>query len=59
MVLPHANWMPRLARAIRTLGPYGAIELVVPGGSLVVLSVWAFRHRSWLAARARRAFARE
>jgi hypothetical protein len=32
MVLPRFNWMHRLARVLRALGPYGAIELVVPGG---------------------------
>ncbi len=58
MVLPRYNWMNRLARVLRALGPYGAIELVVPGGSLVVLSLWAIRHRSSLAAWVRHAFAR-
>ena len=59
MVLqPPFNWMNRLARVLRVLGPYGVIELVVPGGSLVVLSLWAFRHRSSLAAWVRHAFAR-
>jgi len=52
------NRMNRLARVLRALGPYGAIELVVPGGSLVVLSLWAIRHRSSLAAWVRRAVAR-
>lgn len=53
------NWIIRLGRALRTLGPYGAIELVVPGGSLIVLSVLAIRHRSRFAAFARRALARK
>ena len=50
------SWINRLTRTARALGPYGVIELVLPGGTLVVLSLWAFRHRSWLVARARRAF---
>jgi hypothetical protein len=39
---------------MRGLGAYAAIELIVPGGSLIALSLWAFRHRAWLAARVRR-----
>jgi hypothetical protein len=31
---------------IRSLGPYLAIELVLPGGSIVALLLWAYRHRS-------------
>jgi len=50
--------MNRLATALRALGPYAAIELLLPGGSLVALSVWGFRNRSMLAERARRAFTR-
>ena len=42
--------MNRLATALRALGPYAAIELLLPGGSLVALSVWGFRNRSMLAA---------
>jgi hypothetical protein len=57
-MLPHVNWLSRHYRALRTLGPYAVVELVVPGGSLIVLSLWAIRHRAWLAAYARRAFAR-
>jgi hypothetical protein len=34
---------------LRALGPYLAIELVLPGGSIVALLLWAYRHR--LAAR--------
>jgi hypothetical protein len=58
MIPPPVNWIPRLGRALRVLGPYGVIELVAPGGSLIVLSLWAFRHRSWLVERARRTFGR-
>jgi hypothetical protein len=32
---------------LRRLGPYAAIELVLPGGSLVALLLWLYRqHRS-------------
>jgi hypothetical protein len=44
-------------RMARALGPYAAIELILPGGSLIALSVWALRHRAWLKARVRRAAA--
>ena len=35
--------MRRLADSVRELGPYAAIAVVVPGGSLIALSVWAVR----------------
>lgn len=54
MVPTRFNWIVRLAGALRTLGPYAAIELLVPGGTLVALAVWAFRNRQSLMARARR-----
>jgi len=47
----------RLADQMRALGPYVAIEALLPGGSLIVLAVCVFRHRGWLAARARRGLA--
>lgn len=54
MVTTRVNWIPRLASTLRSLGPYAAIELLLPGGSLIALSLWAYRHRSELAARLRR-----
>ena len=53
-MLPRLNWITRLGGPIRGLGPYATIELLVPGGSLIVLSLLAFRHRAWLVARLRR-----
>ena len=50
--------MNRIATALRTIGPYAAIELLLPGGSLVALSLWGYRNRSQLAKRARRVFSR-
>ena len=29
----------------RSLGPYLAIELILPGGSIVALLLWTYRHR--------------
>jgi len=43
--------MIRVAGALRTLGPYAAIELLLPGGTLIALAVWAFRNRSRWSAR--------
>ncbi|HEY0340128.1 MAG TPA: hypothetical protein VGC34_04925 [Steroidobacteraceae bacterium] len=59
MPLPRNNWKARLAGSLRALGPYAAIELLLPGGSLIALSVWAVRNRSSIAARARRVLVRE
>jgi hypothetical protein len=32
-------------RQVRSLGPYLAIELILPGGSIVALLLWSFRNR--------------
>ena len=37
--------MNRLATRLRELGPYTAIALIIPGGSLIALAAWTFRHR--------------
>jgi hypothetical protein len=52
-----SSWIARLAILMRSFGPYAAIELLLPGGSLIALSLWLFRHREELAARMRRALA--
>jgi hypothetical protein len=39
---------------MRDLGPYAVVALIVPGGCLIALVFWAFRHRAWLTARIRR-----
>jgi hypothetical protein len=58
LTAPSGNrWKVRLARPIRELRSYAAIVLIIPGGSLIALSLWMFRHRTWLAARARRGLA--
>ena len=48
------SWTARVARSIRQLGSYTAIVVMLPGGSLIALAIWTLRHRTWLAARARR-----
>jgi hypothetical protein len=50
--------MKRIATALRAIGPYAAIELLLPGGSLVALSLWGYRNRSMLARRAQKVFSR-
>ena len=46
-----------MVRSIRELGSYTAIVLLLPGGSLIALTMWMLRHRTWLAARTRRGLA--
>jgi hypothetical protein len=45
MLPNHLKSLARLGDSIRELGVYAAIALIVPGGSLIALCVWAFRHR--------------
>ncbi|MBS0366005.1 MAG: hypothetical protein JSR67_09305 [Proteobacteria bacterium] len=33
-----------LTASLRELGPYATIGLLVPGGSVIALSMWAARH---------------
>jgi hypothetical protein len=48
--------MRRFARTVgrtsllRELGPYAAIAMVLPGGTLIALAAWTFRHRPTLTA---------
>ena len=46
--------MRRLTLELRELGPYAALGLVLPGGSVILASLWAFRHRRWFLAYAHR-----
>jgi hypothetical protein len=34
------GWLKRGASALRAIGPYAAIELLLPGGSLMALALW-------------------
>jgi hypothetical protein len=54
MLVPRVNWMRRLTTELRELGPYAALGLVLPGGSVILASLWAFRHRRWFLAHAHR-----
>jgi len=44
------DWILRAAAALRDLGPYAAIELLLPGGSLVILLLWLYRRHKKSAA---------
>jgi hypothetical protein len=57
MLVSRFNWTSRLIAAFRELGPYAPIALALPGGALIVASLWAFRHRQWFPAHARRLLA--
>jgi hypothetical protein len=47
-----AGWTARGLVALRELGPYAAIELVLPGGSLLALILWLYRrHRRYTSTR--------
>ena len=39
-------WIARLTASLRSLGPYAAIELLLPGGSVIALLIWLYRHRT-------------
>ena len=36
-----------VVRSLRSLGPYVAIEVLLPGGSIIALALWTYRrHRA-------------
>ena len=57
MQLHRLLWMDRLVGSIRQFGPYAALELALPGGSLIALALWAVRHHPMAAVYWRRALA--
>jgi hypothetical protein len=40
-----AHWIARAATILRRLGPYAAIEILLPGGTLMALLLWLYRRR--------------
>lgn len=38
-----AGWIVRAAAGLRGIGPYAAIEILLPGGSLFALLLWLYR----------------
>ena len=53
MLLRSITSLAPLTGSPREIGLYAALALIVPGGSLIAFSLWAFRHRGGLAARTR------
>lgn len=39
------SWIEWIVVQLRGLGPYLALELILPGGSLLALALWLYRHR--------------
>jgi hypothetical protein len=39
------GWMRRGLALLRSLGPYVAIEILLPGGTLIALALWLYRRR--------------
>src|SRR5947209_4390032 len=40
------DWIERGVAILRGLGPYALLELLLPGGSLMVLLLWLYRRRT-------------
>jgi len=40
-----AGWAARGLALLKSLGPYAAIELLLPGGSVLALLLWLYRRR--------------
>jgi hypothetical protein len=55
MLVGRVKWISGLTTAWRELGPYAAIALQLPGGTLIVVSLWILQHRPGLFAHVRRA----
>jgi hypothetical protein len=39
------GWLSRLPGQLAGLGPYLAIELILPGGSLIALLLWLYQRK--------------
>jgi hypothetical protein len=46
------RWIRQGVQVLKALGPYAAIELLLPGGSLLALLLWLSRRRRRLRAQA-------
>jgi hypothetical protein len=38
-----SGWMLRGLAGVRELGPYAAVELLLPGGSVIAVLLWLYR----------------
>jgi hypothetical protein len=43
-----ARCLTGMITVLRKLGPYAAIELLLPGGTLIAVTLWVCRSRGWL-----------
>jgi hypothetical protein len=57
MLVTRVNWMSGVTTAWRELGPYAAVALLLPGGTLIVVSLWILQHRVWFFTHVRRGLA--
>jgi hypothetical protein len=48
---PYIAGLMRVAGSLRELGPYAVVAVIVPGGCLIALVLWAFRNRTSLVGR--------
>jgi hypothetical protein len=48
-----AAWLARIGTILRQLGPYAAIEILLPGGTLMALLLWLYRRSVYVRARVR------
>jgi hypothetical protein len=46
-----SQWIARPLALLRGVGPYAAIELLLPGGSVIAFVIWLYRHRVSVGAR--------
>jgi hypothetical protein len=46
-------WMTAVFARLKDLAPYAAIELLLPGGSVLALTLWFYRRRKRVPALAR------
>ena len=40
-----AGWLAKGSALVKTFGPYALLEFLLPGGSLIALGLWLYRHR--------------
>ena len=50
---PLAAWIAGIGTVLRQLGPYVAIEILLPGGTLMALLLWLYRRNVYASAQAR------
>lgn len=43
-----AGWIALAVAGLKEIGPYAAIEIILPGGTLIALLLWLYRRRGAL-----------